>query len=340
MRTRRVLTITLALALSVSATASARHAAAPAAHARSLLEGVEIYGVDAPHSEVSFVVAWMGISKVRGSFQSFLGSIAFDTLDLARSSVTVIIRTNSINTGFDMRDKDLKGGEFFDVQKFPTITFSSDSVTKTSEGFLLNGPLTIHGVTKRIAIPFVYNGHVKDARGDDRIGFEGHLTLKRKDYSIVGPARLNLVLDKGIIIGEDVDISLAVEGWKAVPHDSLGDPDSDSLYRVALKKGVAAMAQQFRELRGRTADSLMVAKEGLLNDVGYQFLAHQRVADAIAIFKLEVESYPENPFGYTGLGNAYAMAGDRELARQTLEKAIAISPQSPRAIEILKRLKT
>jgi hypothetical protein len=252
----------------------------------------------------------------------------------------VIIRTNSINTGFDMRDKDLKGAEFFDVQKFPTITFSSDSVTKTSDGFLLKGPLTIHGVTKQIAIPFVYNGHVKDARGDDRIGFEGHLTLKRKDYGIVGPARLNVVLEKGIIIGEDVDIPLAVEGWKAAPHDSLGDPASDSLYRVALKNGSAIVAQQFRELRGRTADSLMAEKEGLLNDVGYQFLAHQRVADAIAMFKLEVESYPKNPFGYTGLGNAYAVAGDRELARQTLEKAIEISPQSPRAIEILKRLKT
>src|SRR5215831_13045981 len=248
MRTRTVLSLTLALALPLSAAAAARHAAAPAAPAPSLLEGVEIYGVDAPHSEVSFIVSWMGISKVRGSFESFFGSIAFDTLDITRSSVTVIIRTNSINTGFDMRDKDLKGGEFFDVQKFPTITFSSDSVTKTSEGFLLNGPLTIHGVTKRIAIPFVYNGHVKDARGDDRIGFEGHLTLKRKDYGIVGPARLNIVLDKGIIIGEDVDIPLAIEGWKPALHDTLRDPVSDSLFRVVLKSGAPTMVQQFHAL--------------------------------------------------------------------------------------------
>src|SRR5262249_42367006 len=195
----------------------------------------------------------------------------------------------------------------------------------------LRGPLTIHGVTKEIEIPFVFNGHIKDAFGDDRIGFEGHLTLKRKDYGIVGPARLNVLLDKGIIIGEDVDIPLAVEGWKAAPHDSLGDPASDSLYRVALKSGTAIAAQQFRELRGRTPDSLMAAKEGLLNDVGYQFLAHQRVADAIAIFKLEIESYPKNPFGYTGLGNTYAVAGDRELAKQTLEKAIEVNPQAPRA---------
>jgi len=288
---------------------------------------------------VSFIVPWMGISKVRGSFQDFLGSIAFDSLDLTRSSVTVIIQAKSINTGFEMRDKDLRGHEFFAVDTFPTIVFTSQEVAKTGDGYLLRGPLTIHGVTKEIEIPFVFNGHIKDAAGDDRIGFEGHLTLKRKDYGIVGPARFNVLLDKGIIIGEDVDIPLAVEGWKPALHDTLRDPVSDSLFRVVLKSGAPTMVHQFRALRAATPDSLMAAMEAPLNGLGYQLLALQRTTDAFAIFQLEVESYPRHAFGYVGLGNTYAVAGERELARQTLEKATAINPQAARAIEILKRLR-
>lgn len=337
MQLRIVLPLVLVLAWPLSAVAA--RPASSAAPARSLLEGIEIYSIDAPHSEVSFIVPWMGISKVRGSFQTFFGSITFDSLDLTRSSITVFIRTNSISTGFELRDKDLKGADFFDVEKFPTITFSSREIAKTSGGFVLRGPLTIHGVTRPIEIPFVFNGHVKDSGGDDRIGFEGHITLKRKDYGIVGPPRMNVLLDKGIIIGEDVDIPLAVEGWKPVAHDSLRDPASDSLYRAVLKVGAPAVARGFRELRARMPDSLMADKEGLLNDVGYQLLAQRRLADAIAIFELEIESYPKNAFGYVGLGNTYAVAGNRELGAQALEKAIEINPQSPRAIEILRRLR-
>jgi polyisoprenoid-binding protein YceI len=336
---RRAVAVGLALLLPVCAAAAHRPTPPSPPPARSLLEGVELYSVDAPHSQVSFIVPWMGISKVRGSFQDFLGSIAFDSLDLTRSSVTVIIQAKSINTGFEMRDKDLRGHEFFAADTFPTIVFSSREVAKTGDGYLLRGPLTIHGITREIEIPFVFNGHIKDAGGDDRIGFEGHLTLKRKDYGIVGPARFNVLLDKGIIIGEDVDIPLAVEGWKPAPHDTLRDPVADSLFRVVLKSGAPAMVQQFRALRSATPDSLMAAMEGPLNGLGYQLLSLQRTTDAIAIFQLEAESYPRHAFGYVGLGNTYAVAGERELATQTLEKATAINPQASRALEILKRLR-
>ena len=206
-------------------------------------------------------------------------------------------------------------------------------------GYVLRGPLTIHGVTKDIEIPFTFNGHIKDAGGDDRIGFEGHLTLKRKDYGIVGPPRLNVLLDKGIIIGEDVDIPLAVEGWKPAPHDTMQDPVSDSLYRVILRRGVATVARQYRDLRAHTADSLMAVSEGTLNDVSYQCITMHRLPDAIAVFRLETEAFPKAVFGYVGLGNAYAVAGDRQLAADALEKAVAINPQAPRAIEILRRVR-
>src|SRR5262245_62041559 len=114
---RPILLCLLSLALVASPADSAKPPAKAAAAARgqSLLEGVEIYSIDAPHSEIGFSVAWMGISRVRGSFQDFIGSIAFDKADPTRSVVMVVIQPKSINTGFERRDKDLRSENFFDV---------------------------------------------------------------------------------------------------------------------------------------------------------------------------------------------------------------------------------
>jgi polyisoprenoid-binding protein YceI len=328
------------LALSCCAGAAAAARAKPqAAPPRSLLEGIEIYSIDAPHSSVEFIVPWMGISRVHGTFGEMRGAIAYDSLDLTRSSVTVILLTQSLTTHFERRDKDLKGTDFFDIQKYPAITFSSREIVKDGEVYRVRGPLTIHGVTHEIEIPMSFNGHIKDVSQDDRIGFEGAFTLKRKDYGIVGPPRFNVLLEKGMVIGEDVEIPIAVEGWKASPHDSLRDAVADSLYRAVVARGVPAIAKQYRVARTLTPDSLMRVSEETLNTVGYQLLGQKRTADAIGLFQLEAETFPKNPFGYTGLGQAYATAGERDLAMQALEKAVALEPNAPRSLEILKRLR-
>jgi len=332
-----LLSLSLVASPANSAKAPAKGAMAP--RTKSLLDGVEIYGIDAPHSEIGFSVVWMGISRVRGSFQDFNGAIAFDKADPTRSVVMVVIQSKSINTGFDRRDQDLRSANFFDIEKYPTITFTSREIVRSDDGYLARGPLTMHGVTKEIEIPLTFNGQVSDSRGDHRIGFEGHLTLSRKDYGIIGPENLNAVLEKGIIIGEKVDIPLAVEGWRAVAKDSMDDAVADSLYRVVLSRGVGAAGKQFRELRARTVDSLMTVNEGVINAVGYQLMEKGNAAEALEIFRLEAESWPERVFGYVGMGQAYASLGNRDLAISTLQKAIAIKPDAPRAQVLLKRLR-
>ncbi|HEY2954560.1 MAG TPA: YceI family protein [Candidatus Eisenbacteria bacterium] len=340
MPVRRILALAFALCCFATASPAARRAKAPAAPPpRSLIEGIELYSLDAPHSSVEFVVPWMGISKVHGTFDDIRATIAFDSLDLTRSSVTVVMRAATITTHFERRDKDLKGPDFFDVEKFPFVTFTSREVVQEGDGFRLRGPLTIHGVTHDVEIPFTFNGHIKDAGGDDRIGFEGRLTIKRKDYGIVGPARFNLLLEKGLVIGEDVEIPIAIEGWKPAPRDTMREPVPDSLYRAILARGVAAAARQYRALRAQTPDSLMRVDEGVLNAVGYQLLSKGLTADAIELFQLETEAYPANAFGYSGLGQAYATAGSREPALQALDKAVAIEPAATRALAILRRLR-
>lgn len=322
------------------AVAPALAAKAPKAPpAPSLLEGVEIFSIDTPHSEVSFTVPWMGISRVRGTFQDFLGSIAFDSRDPTRSSVMVVIHAKSINTGWERRDKDLRGPSFFDVEKYPNITFVSRAVAKRGDGYVVNGSLAMHGATREIEIPMEFNGRVTDVGGDSRIGFQGHLTLKRKDYGIIGPAPMNRLLEKGLVIGEEVDIPLAIEGWKAAARDTMRDRTADSLYRAVMGRGVTAVARRFNEARATTPDSLMTVDEGVINAVGYQLIEKGRASEAAELFRLETESWPRNAFGYVGLGQAYAVLGNRDLAIAALEKAIAITPEAPRAQVILKRLR-
>jgi len=334
---RRFVLCVLGLSLSAGLASSAKAPKAPPAP--SLLEGVEIYSIDAPHSEMSFVVPWMGISRVRGTFQDFLGSIAFDEKDPTRSAVMVVIHTQSIHTGFERRDKDLKSANFFDVEKYPSIIFLSREIVKNGDGYLVRGTFTMHGVSQEIEIPFVYNGRIDDVRRDHRIGFEGHYQLNRKDYGIVGPPPMNAVLDKGIVIGEKVDLSLAVEGWKATARDTMNDGVSDSLYRQVLSRGVAPVAKQYHEARAKTVDSLMTVDEGVINSVAYQLLGQGRTSEAMDLFNLEIESWPKNVFGYVGLGQTYAVVGNRDLAIATLEKAISINAEAPRAQVILRRLR-
>lgn len=313
-------------------------AAKPAAQV-NLLQGLEFYQVDAPHSEVGFVVPWMGVSHVRGSFQEFSGTLAFDPQDVTRSSITIVIKAASINTGFAMRDKDLRGAEFFDVEHHPSIVFRSTAVEKTADGFVLHGTLDIRGNVHEVAIPFTYNGRIQDVSGDWRVGFEGHLTVERKAFGIVGPPRFNAMttLNK-LVIGEQVDVPLALEGWRQSPKDTLPSHVADSLYREVVAHGVPAVAKQWRAARVGTPDSLLRVDEGAINGVGWQLLAHQRDTDALALFGLEIEAWPQSAFGQVGLAQTYATQGRREPALAACDRALALNPGATRASEIRRRL--
>ena len=338
-RTWNALGLAALMALTVSGAAARTTKPAKSAPPPALLEGIEIFQIDSPHSAIDFVVPWMGVSKVHGAFRDFLGTILYDGHDLTRSSVTVIIPTANLSTNFERRDKDLRGADFFDVEKFPVATFTSREIVRSADGYVMRGDFTLHGITKPVEIPFVDNGRIKDSGGDDRIGFDGHLTIRRKDYGIIGPPRFNVVLAKGIIIGEEVDIPISIEGWKASPRDTLPDRAADSLYRAIGTGGLATAIRNYRAVRAKTVDSLMAVDEGVLNTVGYQLVNHGRPVDAVEIFRLEAESYPRSAFAQVGLGQAYATAGDREHAVASCESAIKLNPRAVRAIEMLRRLK-
>jgi len=125
-------------------------------------------------SVVDFKISEFGIKTVRGTFGGMKGEIHFDTASLSSSYFDVCIDASTVCTGIKRRDEHLKNKDFFEVEKYPVICFKSDQIIKTSDGYITNGKLTMHGVTREIAIPFRY---AQDT-------FKGTLTLKRLDYKI------------------------------------------------------------------------------------------------------------------------------------------------------------
>ena len=144
------------------------------------------YPIDMNHSNVGFTVPIMnGLSKVKGKFTDFTVTLNVDEKDITKSTVNVSIKAASIDTGIENRDKHLKTADFFDVEKFPEITFQSNSIEKKGKQFVAHGPLTMHGVTKEIALPFTVTGvSESEDKTKKTVGYSANLVLNRRDYGI------------------------------------------------------------------------------------------------------------------------------------------------------------
>jgi polyisoprenoid-binding protein YceI len=184
-----------------------------AALAATTAGAAETFTFDKVHSDVGFQIRHF-VSKVRGRFTDYDGTIVVDKAKPEASSVELTIKAASIDTDNENRDKDLRGPNYFDVEKFPEITFKSSKVTpKGGDRYDVTGTLTMHGVSKEITLPVSYLGTVDSGRGV-KAGFETAITLNRKDFGIV----FNRVLDSGgTMLGDDVLISINVEANKKVP---------------------------------------------------------------------------------------------------------------------------
>lgn len=169
------------------------------------------FTIDQAHSDVSFKVRHL-VSKVTGQFTDFDGTITADFDNLDASSVVFTIKAASIDTKNEDRDKHLRSGDFFDVETYPEITFTSSKITKSgTQTFAVTGTLTMHGVSKTVTLPVTFLGEVKDPWGNTKAGFEISTTIDRKDYGIIW----NKALDAGgMLLGNDVEITINLETQK------------------------------------------------------------------------------------------------------------------------------
>ena len=191
-----------------------RAVALAAVLAASPAMGAETFVIDKGHSEVGFQIRHM-MSKVRGRFTDFEGRIVADRAKRENSSVELTIQAASIDTANPDRDKDLRGADFFDVEKYPTITFKSTRITpKGKDMYDVTGTLTIRGVSKEITLPVSFLGFMKNIHGVEAAGFETAVTLNRKDFGIVW----NRALDAGgVLLGDEVYVSINLETHKQAP---------------------------------------------------------------------------------------------------------------------------
>lgn len=174
------------------------------------LAGTTTYKIDPRHSSAQFGVTHLMISTVRGEFKSLNGTVVVDDSDITKSSVEVTIDATTIDTREPDRDKDLKSPNFFDVAKYPTITFKSTKVETGAPGRLkITGDLTIHGVTKPVVLDVAApKPPIKDPWGLQRTAASGNTKINRQDFGLTYSKTLD---NGGLVVGNDVDITLDVE---------------------------------------------------------------------------------------------------------------------------------
>lgn len=167
------------------------------------------WSVDPVHSNVRFTVPHLVISEVEGSFKKFDGSFTSSKPDFTDAAINFTIDVNSIDTDNEMRDKHLKGDDFFNAEQFPSATFKSTSFKKVSGNkYKLAGNLTIRNVTKPVTFDVVYGGTAKDGYGNTKAGFKATTVINRFDYGLKWN---NLTEAGGATVGKDITIDLKLQ---------------------------------------------------------------------------------------------------------------------------------
>jgi polyisoprenoid-binding protein YceI len=172
------------------------------------------YNIDPSHSTASFSIKHMMIAKVHGGFEKLSGKLVYDAANPSKSSVEVSIDAASVNTREPQRDAHLKSADFFDVEKYPTISFKSTRVEGSAGDLRVIGDLTIHGVTQSVTLEVEGpSTEMKDPWGNIKIGASATTKIKRKDFGLTWNAALEA---GGLLVGDDVNITLEVQFVKQV----------------------------------------------------------------------------------------------------------------------------
>jgi len=171
------------------------------------------YNLDPSHSRVGFVARHAMIAKVRGAFNEVAGTATIDGANPSASALDVTIQTASVDTRDANRDSHLASPDFFDAAQYPTITFKATDFAVTDDQTVeVTGDLTIKDITRPVVVPFTFEGVATDPFGNERAGFEGQVTINRKDWGLTWNAALET---GGVLVGDKVTLELEVSAVKA-----------------------------------------------------------------------------------------------------------------------------
>ncbi len=168
----------------------------------------QTYAIDATHSSVEFVVRHMMITKVRGRFGAVSGSIALAPGSSVPTAIAAVIDASSVDTREAQRDGHLRSADFFDVERFPQLTYKSTRIEGDGESFRVYGDLTLHGVTREVVLDGEFEGRGSDPWGGQRVSFSAQTKINRKDFGL----SWNQALETGgMLVSEEVRIELNVQ---------------------------------------------------------------------------------------------------------------------------------
>ncbi|MEU8779564.1 YceI family protein [Streptomyces sp. NPDC048606] len=170
------------------------------------------YVIDASHSSIGFTVRHAMVTNVRGAFTEHEGTLHLDGSDPSRSTAAIDVTIASISTGIADRDAHLRGGDFFDAEAFPRMTFRSTSAAHVGgETYRIAGDLTIKDVTRPLSIDLEFGGSATDPYGNERVGFEGSATILRSDWGLTWNAALEA---GGVMVGDKVKLTFDISAIK------------------------------------------------------------------------------------------------------------------------------
>ena len=281
------------------------------------------YAVDAGHSIVEFSIGF-AFSRVKGRFTHSKGTILYDSIAPANSSVSIVIESKSLDTGWPHRDEHLRTSDFFDVEKYPTIVFQSERMTRAPKGWIADGKLSMHGVTRQVSIPFrLTQQPTRSAESNWMIlNAEGALRLARGDFNIFGGSTFNSWFNKAraATMADSVDISIEIEGWRADAKSQRTTGVEAALERVRVN-GVQSQIDRLAELKKtRKPDEF----GGIITGgdfVSLALIATGRIDDAVKMSRAMIELFPQEPRVFMVHGLALAMSGDNRGAAQQYAKA-------------------
>ncbi len=296
----------------------------PAAAQQKSLSIGQFYPIDAGHSYLEFSIKYMGYAKVKGRFSEFSGMFRYDENDLANTSVTLIIKTESINSDLEFRDNDLKSENWFDAKKFPAITFKSKNVTKRKDGFDVTGDLTIKDVTKEVMLHLdPPSGVLKDVR--------------RNDYGVEGK-RWSAVKEGITAVDSEVKIEFSILGkqLKAANFSNWVRDDqkpAGKLYKLIKGQGVEAGLNEFQKLKSDNA-----LDENALSTAGHMLLLEGKTDEAIKILEANRDAFSTSSSVQYNAGEAYAAKGDWNKAKVCFEQSLKMDPMNVKALELVRHI--
>ena len=300
----------------------------------------EFYPIENSHSYIEFSVKYMGFAKVKGNFEKFNGTFRYDEKDITKTSISLSVDVNSIDTDNDWRDKDLKSDAWFDSESFSSITFISKKVNFTDSGFEIIGDLTIKSITKEIAIKMnPASGVLKDTRGDLQVILSGGITINRIDFGIEGK-RWSAVKEGITGVADEIEIEVSVLGKQIKLRNLQGwvrneTKPSGKIYKAISDGGIEAGLKIFEEIQGNSEFKI---RPNDLKMPGYVLLHEGKTEEALEVFKKNIETFPENSDVYNSYAEALAVSGDLTKAKIYYQKALEMNSNNQNASEILRHL--